>query len=95
MEITQEQFDNLENQITELTHKVKILESNGINQVRPYTGIKRYDTLMVDTLTAGLPISTTSSTVGHFQSQIYITKIGSTSSLCTLINGVQKKVNLS
>jgi hypothetical protein len=95
-QITKEQFDNLQGEVDELNRKIQEFNKpKEINKVRPYTDIKRYELLRVDNLYAGLPISDTSGTTGHFQAQIYITKIGSTSSLCTLIDGVQKKVNLS
>jgi hypothetical protein len=94
---TQEEINtDILGQIDELNRKLQELSKpKETNKFRPYTDIKRYERLRVDNLYAGLPISDTSGTTGHFQAQIYLTKIGSTSSLCTLIDGVQKKVNLS
>ena len=96
MSITQEQFDDLKGEVDELNHQLQALRDKPeTKKIKPYEDTKRYYTLRVDRLDAGLPISDTSGTEGHFQSQIYITKIGTTSSLCTLIDGVQKKVNLA
>lgn len=95
-QITKEQFDNLQGEVDNLKKQLEDFKNRPEpNRVQRYKEINYYTELRVDNLYGGLPIDNTSGTINHFQGQIYITKIGSTSSLCTLIDGVRKKVNLS
>lgn len=86
---TEEKIIDLQGQVDELNRKIQEFKIPQINKTRPYTDIKKYYTLRVDRINAGLPIYDTSGTEGHFQGEIYLTKIGSTTTLRTFIDGVE------
>ena len=98
---TKEQIDELKELSDNLDSRIKKLEEKPSKEVMPrsnikfFEDIKRYSRLSVNKLYAGIPIHETSTTTNHLQGEIYITKIGSTSSICSYIDGVEKKVNLT
>jgi hypothetical protein len=87
---TEEKIIDLQGQIDELNKNIQGLKPiPEVNKVRPYTDIKKYQTLRVEKLYASLPIYDTSTTTNHLENEIYLTKIGSTTTLHTFINGVE------
>jgi seryl-tRNA synthetase len=90
----QEQInENLQGQINELNKVIQDIKNKPDISV-PREERERYSILRIKTLIASLPIADTSTTTNHLQGEIYLTKIGSTSSICSFIDGVQKKVDL-
>lgn len=94
MEKEQQKLDEIRNYMERLEDRIEKLEKEKPEEVRVsrierFEDIKHYPLLKVDKLYGGLPIYDTSTTTNHLQGEIYLTKIGSTTTIHAFVDGAE------